>query len=59
MALTLTQELLALAQVKLDKAQRALEADPDNKWLEISVQFERDKVESIRRSLTREQENKL
>jgi len=56
MALTLTQELLALAQAKLDTAQRALEADPDNKWLEISVQFERDKVESIRRSLPREQE---
>ena len=55
MALTLTQELLALAQAKLDEAQRALEADPDNKWLEISVQFERDKVESIRRSLTKDQ----
>ena len=51
MAPTLTHELLALAQAKLKDAERALQADPKNKWLGMAVQVAQDNVESIRRSL--------
>jgi hypothetical protein len=54
MAPTLTHELLARAQAKLTDAERALQADPANKWLGMSVQLARDKVESIQRSLQRD-----
>ena len=51
MELPLTNELLAQALVKLANAERALQANPTNKWLQMSVQVEKDKVESIRQSL--------
>ena len=51
MAPTLTHELLARAQAKLKDAERALQADPSNKWLAMAVQTARDKVASIQRSL--------
>ena len=53
MELPLTTELLAQALVKLAKAERALQANPTNKWLQMSVQVEKEKVESIRQSLSR------
>ncbi len=43
----LTDELLDLAQVKLKKAEVALAANPENKWLKMSVDFLRDEVETI------------
>ena len=52
---SLTQELLTLAQAKLKDAERALQFDPANKWLKMSVQFAQDKVEAIRQSLTKDQ----
>jgi hypothetical protein len=45
--MTLTQELLARAQAKLNDAERALQADPTNKWLAMAVQVAREKVESL------------
>jgi len=45
----LTQELLGLAQVKLSKAELALEAEPTNRWLKMSVEFLRDEVETLKR----------
>jgi hypothetical protein len=51
MAPTLTHELLDRAQSKLKEAERALQADPTNKWLKLAVQAARDKVEPIRRIL--------
>jgi hypothetical protein len=53
MAPTLTHELLASAQAKLRDAERALAADPTNKWLGMAVQVLQAKVESIQRSLDR------
>jgi hypothetical protein len=53
MELPLTKELLAQALVKLAKAERALQANPTNKWLQMSVQVEMEKVESIRQSLSK------
>jgi hypothetical protein len=47
----LTEELLARAKVKLTKAEMALQADPTNRWLQLSVKFEQEKVEAIRQSL--------
>ena len=54
MHLSLTRELLAREEAKLKEAERALQADPANKWLDVAVQFARDKVESIRRSLLKD-----
>ena len=51
MAPTLTHELLTRAQAKLKDAERALQANPANKWLELAVLTARDKVQSIQRSL--------
>jgi hypothetical protein len=51
MAPTLTHELLDRAQAKLKEAERALQADPTNKWLKMAVHAAVDKVESIQRSL--------
>jgi hypothetical protein len=51
MAPTLTHELLDRVQSKLKEAERALQADPTNKWLKMAVQAALDKVESIQRSL--------
>jgi len=48
-AMHLTQELLGLAQVKLSKAELALEAEPTNRWLKMSVEFLRDEVETLKR----------
>ena len=48
---TLTDELLARALVKLQQAERALQADAGNKWLQMSVEVAREKVESIQRNL--------
>ena len=48
---TLTHELLARALVKLQQAERALQADAENKWLKMSVEIAREKVDSIQRSL--------
>ena len=45
----LTQELLGHAQVKLSKAELALEAEPTNRWLKMSVEFLRDEVETLKR----------
>ena len=45
----LTQELLGRAQVKLSKAELALEAEPTNRWLKMSVEFLRDEVETLKR----------
>jgi hypothetical protein len=53
MPLPLTNELLTRALVKLAKAEHALRADPTNKWLQMSVQVEKDKVESIQQSLSK------
>jgi hypothetical protein len=44
---------LARALVKLAKAEHALRADPTNKWLQMSVQVEKGKVESIQQSLSK------
>jgi hypothetical protein len=54
MSLPLTNELLAKALAELAKAERALEADPTNKWLKMSVEVEKNKVESIRQSLSKD-----
>ena len=51
MAPTLTHELLDRAQSKLKEAERALQADPTNKWLKMAVHDAQDKVQSIQRSL--------
>jgi hypothetical protein len=51
MAPTLTHELLDRAQAKLKEAERALQADPTNKWLKMAVHDAQDKVQSIQRSL--------
>jgi hypothetical protein len=56
MAPTLTHELLDRAQSKLKEAERALQADPTNKWLKMAVHAALDKVESIQRSLHGRQE---
>jgi len=48
-AMDLTQELLGRAQVKLSKAELALEAEPTNRWLKMSVEFLRDEVETLKR----------
>jgi len=48
-AMDLTQELLGHAQVKLSKAELALEAEPTNRWLKMSVEFLRDEVETLKR----------
>jgi hypothetical protein len=48
-AMQLTQELLGHAQVKLSKAELALEAEPTNRWLKMSVEFLRDEVETLKR----------
>ena len=45
----LTQGLLGHAQVKLSKAELALEAEPTNRWLKMSVEFLRDEVETLKR----------
>ena len=45
----LTEELLGHAQVKLSKAELALEAEPTNRWLKMSVEFLRDEVETLKR----------
>jgi hypothetical protein len=45
----LTEELLGHAQAKLKKAEVALEADPTNRWRQMSVEFLRDEVETLRR----------
>lgn len=47
----LTQELLERAEAKLTKAQSALESQPDNKRLKMSVEVLQDEVEAIRRLL--------
>jgi hypothetical protein len=39
----LTQELVALAQAELKDAERALQFDPANEWLKMSVQFAQEK----------------
>jgi len=49
---TVTEELLARALVKLQQAERALQADSENKWLKMAVEVAREKVESIQRSLS-------
>jgi hypothetical protein len=51
MAPTLTHELLDRAQAKLKEAERALQANPTNKWLNMAVHAAQDKVQSIQRSL--------
>jgi hypothetical protein len=48
---TVTEELLARALVKLQQAERALQADSESKWLKMAVEVAREKVESIQRSL--------
>jgi hypothetical protein len=48
-AMHLTEELLGHAQVKLSKAELALEAEPTNRWLKKSVEFLRDEVETLKR----------
>jgi hypothetical protein len=53
MELPLTSDLLARALVKLAKAESALRADPTNKWLQMSVQAEREKVETIQQSISK------
>ena len=53
MDLPLTSELLARALIKLAKAERALRGDPTNRWLQLSVQVEKEKVESIQQSLSK------
>jgi hypothetical protein len=45
----LTQELRDQAQAKLEKAELALEANPTNRWLKMSVEFLRDEVETLKR----------
>jgi hypothetical protein len=45
----LTEELLGIAQAKLKKAEVALEANPTNRWLKMSVEFLLDEVETLRR----------
>jgi HPt (histidine-containing phosphotransfer) domain-containing protein len=51
-ALPLTEELLARAQAKLEQAKQALAANPTNEWLRKAVLHERDKVTSLRRTLS-------
>jgi hypothetical protein len=51
MVQTLTHELLARALAKLEQTERALQADAENRWLKMSVEVAREKVESIQRSL--------
>ena len=50
--LPLTEELLVRAQAKLEKAEQALAANPANEWLQKAVLHERDKVTSLRRTLS-------
>ena len=50
----LTREILGRAEAKLTKAQGALEAQPANKWLKMSVEFLQGEVETIRRMLLKE-----
>jgi hypothetical protein len=51
-ASSLTEELLARAQAKLEKAERALLSHPANQWLQKAVLHARDQVEVIRRALS-------
>jgi hypothetical protein len=52
-AFSLTEELLARAQAKLEKAEQALASHPANKWLQKAVLHARDQVEVIRRALSK------
>ena len=51
-ASSLTEELLARAQAKLEKAERALASHPANQWLQKAVLHARDQEEVIRRALS-------
>jgi len=45
----LTDELLGIAQAKLQKAEAALAANPTNRWLKLSVEHLLDEVETLQR----------
>jgi hypothetical protein len=45
----LTDELLGIAQAKLQKAETALAANPTNRWLKLSVEHLLDEVETLQR----------
>jgi len=45
----LTEELLGIAQAKLQKAEAALAANPTNRWLKLSVEHLLDEVATLTR----------
>ena len=49
---SLTEELPAQAQAKLEKVEQTLANDPTNQWLQKAVLHERDQVSVIRRALS-------
>jgi hypothetical protein len=51
-ASSLTEELLAQAEAKLEKVEQTLADDPTNQWLQKALLHERDQVEVIRRALS-------